>query len=162
MSRAGPRVAVAAVVLISGVAVARAGAEIVSRTGIKERRVVSGDESVADLAIGAAKEALASAGMQGEEIQLIIAATSTPDTIYPAVSCQVQEAIGAKGDRAQPVWLALGPGRRLPAALFDAAVRRTRAAGDIEVVQLAEADRAFEPRRLACPAPPELLRPWTS
>lgn len=69
---------------------------IVTRTGIKERRVVSGDESVADLAIAAAKEALKSAGMEGEEIGLIIAATSTPDTIYPAVACQVQEAIGAK------------------------------------------------------------------
>ncbi len=68
---------------------------IVSRTGIRSRHVVSGDESVADLAIGAAKEALASAGMDGSEIDLIIVASSTPDTIYPAVSCQVQNAIGA-------------------------------------------------------------------
>ncbi len=69
---------------------------ISSRTGIRERHVVSGDESVADLAIAAAKEALASAGMDGSEIQLIIVASSTPDTIYPAVACQVQQAIGAK------------------------------------------------------------------
>jgi 3-oxoacyl-[acyl-carrier-protein] synthase-3 len=67
-----------------------------SRTGISSRRVVSGDESVADLAIAAAQDALASAGMQGSEIELIIVASSTPDTIYPAVACQVQTEIGAK------------------------------------------------------------------
>jgi 3-oxoacyl-[acyl-carrier-protein] synthase-3 len=68
---------------------------IQSRTGIKSRHVVSGDESVADLAIAAAKEALRSADMQGSEIELIIVASSTPDTIYPAVACQVQTEIGA-------------------------------------------------------------------
>lgn len=68
---------------------------ITSRTGISTRHVVSGDESVADLAIAAAKDALASAGMQGSEIELIIVASSTPDTIYPAVACQVQTEIGA-------------------------------------------------------------------
>ncbi|HEY9746841.1 MAG TPA: beta-ketoacyl-ACP synthase III [Oculatellaceae cyanobacterium] len=68
---------------------------ITSRTGIRTRHVVSGDESVADLAIEAAKQALASAGMEGSDIELIIVASSTPDTIYPAVACQVQTAIGA-------------------------------------------------------------------
>lgn len=68
---------------------------IQSRTGIKTRHVVSGDESVADLAIEAANQALASAGMQGSDVELIIVASSTPDTIYPAVACQVQTAIGA-------------------------------------------------------------------
>lgn len=68
---------------------------IQSRTGIKTRYVVSGDESVADLAIEAAMQALASAGMEGSEVELIIVASSTPDTIYPAVACQVQTAIGA-------------------------------------------------------------------
>lgn len=68
---------------------------IQTRTGIRTRHVVSGDESVADLAIEAANQALASAGMQGSDIELIIVASSTPDTIYPAVACQVQTAIGA-------------------------------------------------------------------
>jgi 3-oxoacyl-[acyl-carrier-protein] synthase-3 len=68
---------------------------ITTRTGIKQRHVVSGDESIADLAIEAAKQALESAGMDGSEIELIIVASSTPDTIYPAVACQVQIAIGA-------------------------------------------------------------------
>jgi 3-oxoacyl-[acyl-carrier-protein] synthase III len=69
---------------------------ITSRTGIRERRVVSGDETLAHLAVEAAKDALASAGVDGSEIQLIIAASSTPDTIYPGTACQVQHAIGAK------------------------------------------------------------------
>ena len=69
---------------------------ITTRTGIRSRHVVSGDESVADLAIEAAQQALLSAGMDGSEIELIIVASSTPDTIYPAVACQVQHAIGAK------------------------------------------------------------------
>ncbi|MFN8615208.1 MAG: beta-ketoacyl-ACP synthase III [Vampirovibrionales bacterium] len=69
---------------------------IASRTGIRERRVVSGDESVASMAIAAAKDALASAGLEdGRDIDLILVATSTSDTIYPAVACQVQHAIGA-------------------------------------------------------------------
>lgn len=68
---------------------------ITTRTGIRERRVVSGDEGIADLAIGAAQEALKSANMEGKDIDLIIVACSTPDTIYPAASCQVQHAIGA-------------------------------------------------------------------
>ncbi len=68
---------------------------IKSRTGIEERHVVSGDDSIADLAIGAAKEALASAGIDGSDIDLIIVGCSTHDTIYPAISCQVQHAIGA-------------------------------------------------------------------
>lgn len=69
---------------------------ITTRTGIKQRQVVSGSQSVGDLAIAAAKDALESAGMKGEDIELIIVATSTPDTIYPAAACLVQEAIGAK------------------------------------------------------------------
>ena len=68
---------------------------ITTRTGIKTRHVASGDESVADLATEAARQALAGAGMDGSEIELIIVASSTPDTIYPAVACQVQTAIGA-------------------------------------------------------------------
>ncbi len=68
---------------------------ITSRTGIKQRHIVSGDETVGELAIAAAKDTLASAGMEGKDLDLIIVGTSTPDTIYPAVACQVQHAIGA-------------------------------------------------------------------
>ncbi len=68
---------------------------IVSRTGFKERRVVAGDQLVTDLAAEAAQEALAYAGMFGEEIDMIIMASSTPDYIYPPGCAVVQQAIGA-------------------------------------------------------------------
>ncbi|MEB3206043.1 MAG: beta-ketoacyl-ACP synthase III [Vampirovibrionales bacterium] len=68
---------------------------IQTRTGIKQRHVVSGDQTVAELAIKAAQDALACSGIPGDEIDLVIAASSTPDAIYPGTSCQVQHAIGA-------------------------------------------------------------------
>lgn len=68
---------------------------IVSRTGIKERRVVSGDETATSLAIKAAKDAIGYAGISPEKIDLIITATSMPDALYPSTSCEVQSAIGA-------------------------------------------------------------------
>lgn len=69
---------------------------ITTRTGIKERHICSGEETATDLGIRAAKKAMAKAKMTGEEIQLVIAATSVPDFAYPATACQVQRAIGAK------------------------------------------------------------------
>ncbi|HBH19019.1 MAG TPA: 3-oxoacyl-ACP synthase, partial [Cyanobacteria bacterium UBA9579] len=68
---------------------------IVSRTGIKERRVVSGDQTAASLAIKAAKDAIGFAGIDPQEIDLVIAATSMPDSLYPSISCEVQHSIGA-------------------------------------------------------------------
>jgi len=69
------------------------------------------------------------------------------------------EAVADARARDVPVWLVVGLGRRLPGPLFDAAVRL---APDMEVLPVAAADRAIEPRRSPCPAPPELLRPWTA
>lgn len=69
---------------------------IYSRTGFKERRYVSEDQTVADLAIEASKDTLAYAGFDPADIDLIIVATSTPDLIYPSTCCQVQHGIGAK------------------------------------------------------------------
>lgn len=68
---------------------------ITSRTGIKERRIVSKEESASSLAIEAAKDALAYAGLDAQDIDLIIVATSTPDYLYPSTACMVQTAIGA-------------------------------------------------------------------
>ncbi|MDD5610494.1 MAG: ketoacyl-ACP synthase III [Candidatus Omnitrophica bacterium] len=68
---------------------------ITTRTGIKERRIVAKNEATSDLAIKAAKEALADAGLKAEAIDLIIVASITPDTQFPSVSCLVQKAIGA-------------------------------------------------------------------
>jgi len=69
---------------------------IVSRTGIRERRIASDREATSDLAIRAAQEALRDGSIDPEEIDLIIVCTSTPDMLFPATACIVQEAIGAK------------------------------------------------------------------
>lgn len=69
---------------------------ISSRTGIRERRFVAPNESTSDLAIRAAKAALADAGIDGSEIDCIVVGTSTPDMILPATACMVQKEIGAK------------------------------------------------------------------
>lgn len=68
---------------------------IKTRTGIQERRIVSENETTSSLAIEAAKDALAFAGMDASLLDLIIVATSTPDNLYPSTACLVQAAIGA-------------------------------------------------------------------
>ena len=67
---------------------------ISSRTGIKERRIVS-DESTCDLAKIAANKALEMAGIDAKQLDLIILATTTPDKIFPATATLLQTAIGA-------------------------------------------------------------------
>lgn len=69
---------------------------IISRTGIKERRLASCDEATSDLAIKAAKMALANASLNQEDIELIIIATITPDMSFPSVASIVQNALGVK------------------------------------------------------------------
>jgi 3-oxoacyl-[acyl-carrier-protein] synthase-3 len=69
---------------------------IVSRTGIKERRIAGADEPTSVMAIGAAKEALKKAGLQPGDLGAIIVATLSPDYPWPATACIVQEALGAK------------------------------------------------------------------
>src|SRR5262249_52625483 len=68
---------------------------ITTRTGIRQRRIVSEDESASGLATEAAREAIAYAGIDPSIIDLIIVATSTPDNLYPSTACMVQAAIGA-------------------------------------------------------------------
>ena len=68
---------------------------IVARTGIKERRIASEDKAVSDLAIEASWITLKNAGLKVEDIDLIIVATSTPDTIFPSTACWVQKGLGA-------------------------------------------------------------------
>ena len=69
---------------------------ISTRTGIKERRVASKDENLVTLGVEASAKALKRADMNGEEIDLIIAAASAPEDIYPSVACLIQAEIGAK------------------------------------------------------------------
>ncbi len=68
---------------------------IVSRTGIKERRIAAEGESTSHLGSKAAAKALEQAGMTADEVELIIVATITPDTLTPATACYVQQQLGA-------------------------------------------------------------------
>ena len=67
---------------------------IYSRTGIKERRLVSGSEDALTLGIDAAKNALNKSGIKAEDIELIIVASSAPPQLYPAIGCRIQAALG--------------------------------------------------------------------
>ncbi|MDY6820799.1 MAG: beta-ketoacyl-ACP synthase III [Deferribacterota bacterium] len=69
---------------------------IVSRTGIKERRVVNG-ESTLDLAYEASLKALESAGLKSNQIDGIVCASITQDTIMPSLSCSLQAQLGIGG-----------------------------------------------------------------
>lgn len=68
---------------------------IVTRTGIRERRIAAPDEATSDMGAEAARRALADAGVKPEEIDLIIVATITPDMGFPNTACFVQAKIGA-------------------------------------------------------------------
>jgi len=70
---------------------------IVARTGIKERHIAAKGEFTSDLATNAAKNAIASAGINASEIDLIIVATTTPDKIFPSVATMVQRKLGIAG-----------------------------------------------------------------
>ena len=69
---------------------------IVERTGIRERRIAAPDETASTLGAQAAKRALASAGIGGETIDLVVVGTCTPDGMFPAVASRIQDAIGAQ------------------------------------------------------------------
>ncbi|MBK8097740.1 MAG: ketoacyl-ACP synthase III [Planctomycetes bacterium] len=68
---------------------------IVTRTGIRERRVVSG-QATSDLAIAAGQRALEVAGLSPERLELIVVATVTPDEVCPPVACRVQAGLSAR------------------------------------------------------------------
>ncbi len=65
------------------------------RTGIAERRIAAKGESSSTLGAEAARRALTAAGVNAEEVDMIIVCTSTPDVIYPSTACFVQREIGA-------------------------------------------------------------------
>jgi 3-oxoacyl-[acyl-carrier-protein] synthase-3 len=69
---------------------------IVTRTGIRERRIAAPEQTTSDLAAEAAKAAMLNAGVSPEEIDMIIVATVTPDMFFPSTACFVQTKIGAK------------------------------------------------------------------
>ncbi|MDP8258345.1 MAG: beta-ketoacyl-ACP synthase III [Candidatus Aadella gelida] len=68
---------------------------IVTRTGIKERRIAAENEATSDMAAKAAKAALKDAGLTAQDIDLIIVATITPDMFFPSTACVLQDKLGA-------------------------------------------------------------------
>ncbi|MDP2327051.1 MAG: beta-ketoacyl-ACP synthase III [Dehalococcoidia bacterium] len=68
---------------------------IVERTGISERRIAAPHETTSSMGTEAARRALASAGITGAEIDLVITGTCTPDGLFPATASAIQNAIGA-------------------------------------------------------------------
>jgi 3-oxoacyl-[acyl-carrier-protein] synthase-3 len=67
---------------------------IVERTGIRERHIAADGQKTSDLAIEAAKRALAAANREPKDVDLIIIATATPDLTFPATASRVQAALG--------------------------------------------------------------------
>jgi 3-oxoacyl-[acyl-carrier-protein] synthase-3 len=68
---------------------------IVERTGIKERRFAKPDETVASMAVPAARTAMSKAGVTVADISHIIVGTATPDRLLPSTACHLQAMLGA-------------------------------------------------------------------
>lgn len=69
---------------------------IVTRTGMKERRIAKDDEYTSDMGVAASKKAIEDAGLKAEDIDFILVATLTPDYLFPSTACLIQSALGAK------------------------------------------------------------------
>jgi 3-oxoacyl-[acyl-carrier-protein] synthase III len=67
-----------------------------TRTGIRERHIADASQTSSDLGCEAAREAMAAAGVQAPDIDLVIVATSTPDYIFPSTACLMQAKLGIK------------------------------------------------------------------
>ena len=70
---------------------------IVERTGIRARHFAAPEVCSSDLGLEAARRALQAAGVQAQDIDLIIVATSTPDMVFPSTACILQDKLGANG-----------------------------------------------------------------
>lgn len=69
---------------------------IVSRTGIRERRIAAEDETASTMGINAARQALAYAGLEPQELDLVIAATCSTERVFPACASLIQHGLGAR------------------------------------------------------------------
>src|SRR5271155_320798 len=70
---------------------------ITERTGIRERHIVDKGVATSDLAVEAAKKALAQRGVDASDLDAILIGTVTPDMFFPSTACLVQHKLGAKG-----------------------------------------------------------------
>jgi 3-oxoacyl-[acyl-carrier-protein] synthase-3 len=68
---------------------------IVTRTGIKERRIANAEESSAEMGAQAAREALRKSGLSASDLDLILVASVTPDATFPSTACYIQHKLGA-------------------------------------------------------------------
>lgn len=68
---------------------------IYTRTGIRERHIAAQDEATSDMAAEAARRAMKEAGIEADDIDMIVVATCTPDMFFPSTACFVQKQIGA-------------------------------------------------------------------
>ena len=68
---------------------------ILQRTGIRERHIVEPGMATSDLGTAAAREAIARAGLEPDDIDLIVVGTVTPDMFFPSTACLIQHKIGA-------------------------------------------------------------------
>ena len=70
---------------------------IMQRLGIRERHLVEPGMATSDMAVEAARRCLAQRGIQAGEVEVVIVATVTPDMLFPATACLVQDKLGAHG-----------------------------------------------------------------
>ena len=70
---------------------------ITSRTGIKQRHIAAEDEFTLDLAENASRQAIANAGIDTSQIDLIVVATTTPDRVFPSTACLLQSRLDVHG-----------------------------------------------------------------
>ena len=68
-----------------------------TRTGIRQRHLAAPGQTASDLALEASRNAIAAAGIDAGDIDLIIVATSTPDFVFPSTACLLQAKLGVKG-----------------------------------------------------------------
>ena len=76
---------------------------IYTRTGIRQRHIAAEEERTSDLALAAAREALAAAQIAPQDVDLIVLATTTPDVIFPSTACILQAKLGARNGPALDV-----------------------------------------------------------
>jgi len=73
---------------------------IQERTGIKKRHIAEDNQTTCDLAEIAAKNAMDAAGLDADDIDMVIVATTTPDRVFPSTACLLQQRLGIKGGAA--------------------------------------------------------------
>jgi 3-oxoacyl-[acyl-carrier-protein] synthase-3 len=71
-----------------------------TRTGIRKRHIAADDETTCDMSEQAARRALAAAGVEARNIDLVVLATSTPDLIYPSTACLLQNRLSIRNGSA--------------------------------------------------------------